>query len=341
MLNKAIFLTVGLLCTTLNVSAQQEGHFSNLANNPYILNPAAGGMMNVLNIESTTRFQWLGYNGGPRSIMVTANSPVNFKKGANARDEFNVSDEFLFEQPTRSTGKTKHVIGGKFLNDAIGPFMKTSLYGTYAIHLAFSKNINFGAGIGLGWSNYGINNDRVTLYHENDITYSEFLGTSTSQNFLDANAGIVFYSDKLFAGISMMQAFNNKAAFENVVTESSFNRHYFLTAKYKFETRGDISVEPILVGKYVANSPLSFDIGSRIIYRNSAWGGLQFRTSNALLFQVGSTLIKNLYLNYSYEYSIGKIRMANNGTHEIQLGIYLGNNRNIDKEIKGNKASQP
>ena len=339
---KKITLFASILIGSFSLYGQQEAHFSNLAYNPFILNPAAGGMSDILQIETTSRFQWTGYNVGPRSIMITGNSPVKFGEGSAALQEFNVSDDLLFEAPKASTGKTKHIIGGKFLNDAIGPFVKTSVYGSYAIHLPFSKKINFGAGLGLGWSNFGVNQEKVKLYNEVDITYSGFLGETTAQNFLDANAGIVFYNDKFFAGVSMMQAFNNNVVFEDVTTKSNFNRHYFLMSRYRFDTRGDVSYEPSLVAKLVANSPLSIDIGTRVIYRNSMWLGIQYRTSNALLFQVGSTIIKNLYLNYAFEYSTGKIRTASNSTHEIQLGLYIGNNRNIDKELKkGNKASQP
>jgi hypothetical protein len=35
---------------------------------------------------------------------------------------------------------------------------------------------------------------------------------------------------------------------------------------------------------------------------------------------------------------MGKLRTAGNSTHEIQLGYYLGRNRNINKELKENSG---
>ena len=76
----------------------------------------------------------------------------------------------------------KHVVGGRAMYESIGPFNKTSISGSYAFHLPFTKKVNFGAGIGLGWSNLGINQNRVVLYQEDDAAYNQFLGNTSSQN---------------------------------------------------------------------------------------------------------------------------------------------------------------
>lgn len=48
----------------------------------------------------------------------------------------------------------------------------------------------------------------------------------------------------------------------------------------------------------------------------------------------GANLIKNFYLAYEYKQGIGAIQLAGSPTHEIQLRFYLGNNRNVKKELK-------
>lgn len=332
-----LLLTITCILSGLAANAQQEAHFVNLPNNPYILNPAAGGMSNIIQIESTSRFQWLGYNGGPRSIMLTANSPIKIGTNKNAVDEFNITDDKFFRSPKVSTGNTKHVVGGKFINDAIGPFTRTSVYGTYGIHIPISNSINLGAGLGIGYTNFAVNESRVILYEENDLAYASFLGNSGSQGIFDANAGLMIYSQRFYTGLSMSQALNNSVIFDNTTTQSNYNRHFFLMARYTVDINEDLAIEPTLVGKYVQNSPMAFDIGARVVLNQASWFGIQYRTSNAVLFQVGSNLVKNLYIAYAYEHAIGPISLAGNSTHEIQLGIYLGNNRNLKKEIKENK----
>src|SRR5574343_95299 len=295
---KRINYTIGLVALNFMLSAvtfgQQEYQFANTVNNPYLLNPAAGGMTDVMQFEASTRMQWLGYDGGPKTILLSGHSQIKFgKSGENTLDEFNIRDEKLFQGPAVTTSKSKHVIGGKVWNDAIGPFSKTAIQGSYAYHLPLTKYINVGV-------------------------------------------GLVVYSEKFFFGLSTTQFLKNKVELNQISTASNFNRHYFMIAKYKIEGEGDISIEPNVIVKMVQNSPVSVDFGARALYKNSSWFGVQFRTSSSLVFQVGSNLIKNLYVSYAYEASMGKLRTAGNSTHEIQLGYYLGRNRNVDKELKEN-----
>ena len=336
----SIFFT-GLLLLSFQSVGQQESQFINAVNNPYMLNPSAAGMSDVIQFEASSRTQWMGYNG-PQTFLLSGNSRIRMKKGGDAvLSEYNIEDKALFSDPNATTGALKHVVGGRVLNDAIGPFSKTSLFGSYAIHLPFTKKMNFGAGLGLGWSNFRIVQDRVVLYQADDAAYSQFLGNTSGQNIFDANAGIVFYNAHFVVGISTTQLFKNKAKFDNVATESFYNRHYFFTAKYRFDFDNKLGIEPSAVLKLAEKSPASLDIGLRFSYNRSAWLGLQYRTSNAITFQVGANVIKNLYVAYGYELGTGKIRIASNGTHEVQLGIYLGRNRNIDREIEGKKEKHP
>jgi len=178
---------------------------------------------------------------------------------------------------------------------------------------------------------------KVVLHQSDDNTYAQFLGSASQKGLGDAQAGFVLYNEKFFIGLSGTQVLNNAVKLNQILTNSFFSRHYFMIAKYRIEGSGDIAIEPTAVIKYTGSSPWSVDAGARVLYRNTSWFGLQFRTNSGLIFQVGSNLIKNLYVSYAYEYSMGKIRTAGNATHEIQLGYYLGKNRNIDKELKENK----
>lgn len=336
-----LILAISSCLYIVPINAQQEYQFANTAFNPFLLNPAAGGLTDVMHFEASTRMQWLGYDGGPKSVLLSGNSQIKIKKtGENALDEFNIHGEKFFSSPKVTISKSKHIVGGKVWNDAIGPFSKTSIQGSYAYHLPLTKKMNFGVGIGLGYSNFRLDESRVVLHQEDDNTYSQFLGNASQQNLGDAQAGFVVYGEKFFLGISGTQLLKNKVELNQIVTGSNFNRHYFVIAKYTFGVTDELDIEPTIVTKSTQNSHVSIDFGSRFIYKKSTWLGLQFRTNSTLVFQVGSNLIKNFYVNYAYEYSMGKLRTANNATHEIQLGFYLGKNRNIDKEIKNNPKKE-
>ncbi|TNF47202.1 MAG: type IX secretion system membrane protein PorP/SprF [Bacteroidetes bacterium] len=340
---KTILSIMAVCLSTAFIYGQQEYQFSNSAFNPYLLNPAAGGLSDVMQFEVGSRMQWMGYTGGPMTIMASGNSQIKIGGGeSKVLSEFNVKDEKFFEGPETTIGKSKHVIGGKIWNDAIGPFAKTSFQGSYAYHLPLTKTMNFGVGLGLGMSHFRVDESRVVLYQQDDATYNQFLGNASQQTMGDAQAGFVLYGEKLFFGISGTQLLRNDIQLNDILTQSNLTRHLFVIAKYELEINSDLHVEPLAILKSTGNSPMSVDAGARIISRNATWGGIQYRTGNMLVFQAGTNLIKNLYVNYSYDLSIGKIRAAGSNTHEIQIGYYLGRNRNIDKELKeNNKDDSP
>lgn len=323
-----------------NIYAQQEYQFVNSAYNTYLLNPAAGGLSDVIQIEAGTRMQWTGYEGAPQTFMLTGNSQIRFsKKSDNLLEEFNNKDEKFFRSPKMTSSKNKHVVGGKIYSDIIGPFMKTSVQGSYAYHLPLTKKLNIGAGLGFGYSNFRINEGRVVLNQTDDVSYQQFLGTSSAQNLGDVQAGLVLYGEKLFVSISGTQLLKSKVKWNQVTTESNLNRHLFVVTRYKFEINEQSAIEPSLVLKSTLNSPASMDFGVRYIHNGAFWGGIQYRTNSSLVFNVGANLIKNLYLNYSFDQAFGKIGGRGVGSHEVQLGIYIGNNRNVDKELKDKEST--
>lgn len=330
MKSRILYILSLLICYGAN--AQQEFQFANSVNNPFILNPAAGGLSDNFQLETNSRLQWLGYEGGPRTFMLNGSGRLFAKSGSQ---DFNRDDKFFFENPIVKTHQYKHILGGKVWYDAIGPFAKTAIHGSYAYHLPINSNFMIGAGIGLGYSNFGVKSDRINLYQQDDANYTQFLGNASNVNLFDAQFGLVVYTENLFIGYSTAQTFRNKFKPEQVVTNSFFNTHHFVTLKYKFQGKeSDFGVEPIVIARMVKNSPFAVDFGAKLYYKNATWFGVQYRTSNNLVFQIGSNMLKHFYLAYAFEVGVGKIRTQSNGTHEFTLGYYFGKNRNLSKEIK-------
>lgn len=326
-----------ILLISSMAGAQQEFQFSNTSSNPFLLNPAAGGLTDVMHFEATSRMQWVGYDDAPKTIMVSGHSQIKLFGSEKVLGEFNIKDEMLFRNPKVTVSKRKHIVGGKVWNDAIGPFSKTSIQGSYAYHLPLSKKLNMGAGLGFGFSNFRLNESRVILHQTDDDVYTQFLGSASQQNFGDAQLGLVVYGERLFVGLSGTQILKNTVELNQIITGSHFNRHAFLIAKYRIKLTDDSDLEPFTVIKSTLNSPISMDFGARYLYKTRSWAGIQYRTNSTIAMQIGTNLIKNIYFNYTYDHAIGKLSGSGSGTHEIQIGYYLGKNRNVDKELKENK----
>ena len=108
---KTIFNTTMLtLALAFGSIAQQEYQFANTAFNPFLLNPAAAGLTDVAQFDVIARTQWLGYDGAPRTFLVSGSSQLNFSP-TGGLSEFNVRDEAVMLKEFASKVKGKKFSG--------------------------------------------------------------------------------------------------------------------------------------------------------------------------------------------------------------------------------------
>ncbi len=331
---KKIITLVSIFTVVLSATAQQELQFSQVLSNPYFFNPAAGGLSSVGEAYISQRTQWTGISGRPISFYGSINSVIDTKKGDDvfANQELSSERKSIYQTPERTLGK-KHILGGKMFNDQIGPFSKTAVQASYAYHLMLSPDWNFGAGLGLGWSNFGIDENKSVLTEAGDAAFMSYAANSPRQNYLDASAGLVLYSKNLLLSLATTQLMNTTATFDGVSSASKYNRHYTALVSYRLELNSDYVVEPLAIMKSVKGAPLSFDAGFRFHYQNMGFASLTYRSQNALCIGIGLNLLKNFRICYSYDLSIAKTRSFGAGSHEIQLGLIFGHKRNLSKEF--------
>jgi type IX secretion system PorP/SprF family membrane protein len=327
-----LFTTFGLACIGFT---QQEAQFSQYYNNAYFFNPAAGGLTKTIQFNLGYRRQWLGIEGTPQSFYATGHSEVSFKKGKEVVDEFNADRESIFEGPERVVGKNKHVMGGRVLSDAIGPFQKTSAMASYAYHLRFSKKTMLSLGLSGGISNMGIRSDKVVLHDQDDLEYTNFLANNSNQTIFDLNAGIAFYSDRFHFGISSTQLLKNDLVIDNVVTQSQYGRHWFMYGMYDFPiSTTDVVVQPHFMAQLVGKAPFSFNLGSKVTYQGRYWANVSYRFNDALNFALGLNFAQRFTFGYAYDVAMGSVQRSSNYVHELQIGCVIGKNRNIKKELQ-------
>ena len=114
---------------------------------------------------------------------------------------------------------------------------------------------------------------------------------------------------------------NNKIQIgEDPTGESKLKSHFYLNGGYKYYINRDWAIEPNFVLKKVWPAPFQLDINARVWYRNTMWGGLSYRTQEALSILLGYIWERKIYVGYSYDLLVNYLGAHNYGSHELMLG---------------------
>jgi type IX secretion system PorP/SprF family membrane protein len=212
--------------------------------------------------------------------------------------------------------------GAYFYNDVTGPTSRTGLTGTYAYNIALKYGIRLSFGINFGLMQYKVDGTQLSAKDLTDLAIQPFV---TSTYVPDATFGTYLYTDYYYVGLSIGQLFNNKLKlWEEKNGLNKLKSHFYLTGGYKYQLNKDFLIEPSIIIKGTAPKAFSFDISSRIIYKNSFWGGLSFRLHDAVSILVGYLYDEKFAFGYSYDIGITSLRKYNSGSHEIMLGYRFG-----------------
>ena len=268
--------------------------------NPISLNPACAGASGSLNIAAFYRHQWIGIEGAPVTMTLTADAPLKDNRIG---------------------------LGVLLLNDRIGVTKETQLMTNYSYKLNLGKGslaLGLGAGIistNTAWSD-------LTTTDEGDEYY---LINSKPFYVPHASFGTYFLYENYFAGLSIPKIFSYKYNFDKgkyqLANDMSLFNYMFITG-YTFTLTRDIKLLPSTLLSFRQNEPLLFDLSIQGIYADKFWLGFTYRSSktfNALFqFRVSS----QIKLAYAYDYDTSEIGNYSNGSHEIMIRYEFGHKFN-------------
>ncbi len=295
-MNKKHFIT-GLFVVLLFVSfGQQQSIFTNILANPLHYSPAYVGSTNYHEVSFFNRNQWVGFKDAPRNFYL--NFHGSFKNRA------------------------KHGYGVQILSEQTGLLSKTGIYLNYGYQIKMSKKWKIGLGVRPGFVQY-----RVRLYDAvaADAGDPIFTGNTYSGNAFDINAGFRLYNDKFefSGGIDHLIGKN--------LNLSSYNQnlqfHYTLMTSYKFLFKKNWELRPAILFRYTKPVPSQLSIMTQLSYKDKFFGGVNFRTNDAIGIFLGIRLKSRLSITYGYDYSYTKIRKYSAGSHEVGISFIITKNR--------------
>lgn len=330
---------VGLLCLGIGmmenkVSAQAKPSYTQYILNNYILNPAIAGIENYTDIKLSYRNQWTGINGAPVTSYVTAHMPINKKdmrtnalsfepKGINPRGS-EYWDAYAAPEP-------HHGVGVTMLNDRAGYINRWSFYASYAYHLPLGPKTSLSAGLNAGISSVYL--DRAKIDFANLDPNDPAVGYANSELKRlrpELGAGLWLYSNKYFAGLSVLNIIPGKQRFVNNDAFGAFyTPNYFLTAGYRLMLNSDLNLIPSVMIQYWQPQLMGGHFNAKLQYLDQLWVGGSYRWSDYISGYsaiVGVNISNTFNVSYSYEVATtSRLRNYTGNTHEVMVGFILGN----------------
>lgn len=329
-MNRFLLLIVSLLVASAGFS-QQLPQYSQYMHNPYVINPAAAGMNDFVDINMSFRQQWTGIDNAPRTYYLSATGALGKREKTQSEGlSIPISRPDLYISAPEGTGKRKlkHALGGIAMVDEYGPFQRTFVNLGYALHIPIGKSYFASIGASLGWAGLQFDNNDITLENQGDNTYNAFIANGDRANMFDLNLGVMLYSDDLFLGYGLYQIMQNRVRLGGGDTpldlsDSRLADHHYIIAGYRIGIGENVGITPSAMVKNQGPAPISFDVNLKFDIKRKFWLGVSYRHEDAAVAMLGITIADLVRVGYSYDYTLSELNNFSNGSHEIVLGLML------------------
>ncbi len=284
-----LILVFTILLTGM-VYGQQDPHYTQYMYNQNILNPAYAGSRGDLSIGLLARTQWVGIDGAPDTQTLNIHSAIGSGVG----------------------------LGLSVIHDQIGPVEESNLAldVSYTLPVSESGNLAFGIKGSFTFMNVGLFS-ATDIIDNTDVVFRE----DYKDNYPNVGAGLYYYTDKFYAGVSVPAILENYSYTMNghLFEDVSDKMHWFGTMGYVFDLSDNLKLKPSTMVKMVAGSPISLDLNASLFINNFFEIGLSYRDGDSLDALLGVQASPNIRIGYAYDYTLTNLGNYNSGSHELML----------------------
>ncbi|MCK4748272.1 MAG: type IX secretion system membrane protein PorP/SprF [Bacteroidales bacterium] len=314
-MRKVLYIAILLGGFMVDGFSQQVPLYSQYLLNGFLLNPAAAGSEGYTAVNLTAREQWIGFRDGPGTYALSFQTRILKKsyisKGASVK------------RRKRSGSRSGNVgVGGYIFNDRNGATERIGAKMTYAYHLNLQQS-QLSFGLSFVAYQFRIDDDMITLEDPGDDLW---LGAHKSVFIPDADFGVYYTARDYYVGFSVDQMFESVLKIGDAGYDRyKMERNYYLMGGYDFEVRRDVSISPSTMIKFAENGKLQADLSGKVIFQQSYWGGLTYRTGHAIIILAGVSVDK-LVFGYAFDIGLNSIMKHSYGTHEFTFIAKFGDN---------------
>jgi type IX secretion system PorP/SprF family membrane protein len=292
-----MIITAAALLAGATAHAQQEVMVSQYMFNGLFLNPAYAGSHAYATSTLLHRAQWMQVEGAPRTSMAALDAPVmNGKMG----------------------------LGFTIVHDQIGVSRDLDIAGHYAYHLKLNEKSRLSFGLRAGMSIYSARLTELVYWDQNDQV---FMGDIRNQPVGKFGFGVYWYDRTSYVGLSVPTIYAADGKITSDVgnaVDHYFTQHYYLHAGKIFPLNEVFDIKPSTLIKYLPHAPVQADVNCNLLYKETVWFGLGYRSGDAMVAMVEYQVNPQMRIGYAYDMTTSRLRNYTTGSHEVMLGIDFG-----------------
>lgn len=304
-----------------SVFAQNYPVYNSFYVNPYLYNPAEAAT-DFSYVYVHHRQQWMGIEGAPVLSTISFNTMLNESRAG---------------------------IGARISSYKRGILTTNDITASYAYGIPVSQKNTLTFGLSAGMISNALDMNKIDPDDLNDPVLANYLSNNLQPV---ANFGMLFRtSTGLNLGIALPQLFTPKFSSESSFSSTAVSPfdNIFVTAYYKRKVEGKIvsrkkggmrsrvktkeSVAPLemyLNYKYAAAGNSQFEVLAKLNVSENFWVGASYRMPYGFTANVGINYQRFLF-GYSYEPNSQPESGFSTGTHEVVLGLRLGEQKKFKR----------
>jgi len=296
---------------------QQLPLYSQYLYNKYLINPAVAGSDGYTSISLTAREQWVGYSGAPRTFSFSWQTRV-------LKKSFILKQTRIKHEIFRPKTDGRVGFGGYIFSDRNGLIQRTGFQASYAYHLWLRNSTQLSFGLAFTGYYYKIDENQINFEDPNE----PWLNNNLRRGIFvpDLSFGVYLLNAKYSFGFSADQLSEASAKIGNPAYKNyNMSRQYYLFGSYDLEAGSSTIIQPAFLFKMSEQLKPQADVGVTYIYNQGFWAGLAYRTSGALIANVG-VKYENMFFGYAFDFTMQEIQRVTYGTHEITVALKFGDN---------------
>lgn len=269
--------------------AQDDPQFSQNMYNRLPVNPGYAGSTGSMCATSLIRNQWVGFEGAP------------------------ISQNFAFDalvEPLHGG------LGFALTHDQLGFTNSLNFKVAYAYRMRLSNSGRLAFGLSGGFMQRSLDLTQTINSSDDPLPLGSYHAIAPDFDF-----GVYYNTSDFYMGASVTHINAAKLSYvadNGDAYEPHINRHYYFMGGYNYALNRIFTLKPSFFFKTDGTSQQT-DINLTVLYNNSLWLGVSYRTSDAVILMAGINVTNELKVGYSYDITTSLINTASSGSHELML----------------------